>query len=237
MESQPPRTEKREQSVRATEVLRVLHIDTIDIERYRCRSTTKGTSPRDVFYIPQVLGPTAEEALVAAAAEHDWVQLRDRRLQCHGGTVLPEGTVAEPLPPHLLNLSKALQNAGVFDAEHPPNHCLVNEYSPCQGIMPHRDGPLYHPTVAILSLQSPIVFDFWASAAAAADPQVQPAMSLLLEPRSLLVFRGDAYADYHHAIAMRERSQQACSTDLSSQFVSAKLDFCSSFALSAFSIS
>eukprot|EP01043_Picozoa_sp_COSAG02_P023844 COSAG02_NODE_1284_length_13466_cov_4.862572_8_plen_213_part_00 len=210
MESQPPRTEKREQSVRATEVLRVLHIDTIDIERYRCRSTTKGTSPRDVFYIPQVLGPTAEEALVAAAAEHDWVQLRDRRLQCHGGTVLPEGTVAKPLPPHLLNLSKALQNAGVFDAEHPPNHCLVNEYSPCQGIMPHRDGPLYYPTVAILSLQSPIVFDFWASAAAAADPQVQPAMSLLLEPRSLLLFRGDAYADYHHAIAMRERSQQAC---------------------------
>ena len=72
--------------------------------------------------------------------------------------------------------------------------------------MPHRDGPLYHPTVAILSLQSPIVFDFWASAAAAADPQGQPALSLLLEPRSLLVFCGDAYVNYHHAIAMRECS-------------------------------
>jgi alkylated DNA repair protein alkB homolog 6 len=201
-----PRLGHTEASARAAEELRTLRIGPIELERHRCRATAGG--PRDVFYIPQVVTASEEAALAAAAADHDWVQLRDRRLQCHGGTVLPQGTVAEPLPPHLLHLCKALQHAGVFDAEHPPNHCLINEYSPSEGIMPHRDGPLYHPTVAILSLQSPIVFDFWVSAAAAADPHSQPALSLLLEPRSLMVFRGDAYADYHHAIAMREHLQQ-----------------------------
>ena len=202
---QPQQSVHMEASMRAATVLRALRIGPIELERHRCRATAGG--PSDVFYIPQVVGASEEAALAAAAADYDWVQLRDRRLQCHGGTVLPQGTVAEPLPPHLLHLCKALQQAGVFDAEHPPNHCLINEYSPSEGIMPHRDGPLYHPTVAILSLKSPIVFDFWASAAAAADPHGQPALSLLLEPCSLMVFRGDAYTDYHHAIAMREHPQ------------------------------
>jgi alkylated DNA repair protein alkB family protein 6 len=190
-------------AVAAAEVLRALQVDAIDLEQYRCCSRDE-SSPRDVYYIPGVLGESEEAALVAASAQQPWVQLRDRRLQCHGGTVLPEGTVAEPLPPHLQHLCTALQGAGIFGAARPPNHCLVNEYHVGEGIMPHRDGPLYEPTVAILSLRAPIVFDFWASAAAAADPEVAPARSLLLEPRSLLVFRGDAYADFHHAIAMRE---------------------------------
>lgn len=48
-----------------------------------------------------------------------------------------------------------------------PNHVLINEYHPDQGIMPHCDGPLYDPLVAILSLGSSVVFDFWKDGALA----------------------------------------------------------------------
>jgi len=176
----------------------------VELEQHRCPCRAP-TAPRDIFYIPDFVDKDAEAALVAsvAADAQPWVQLRERRLQCHGGTVLPEGTVAEPIPAHLRRVCTALHGSGIFTDTHPPNHVLVNEYSPGEGIMPHRDGPLYHPSVAILSLRAPIAFDFWPSAAAASDPDADPAASLLLEPRSLLVFRGDAYTDFHHAIAQR----------------------------------
>ena len=35
-----------------------------------------------------------------------------------------------------------------------PNHVIMNEYLPGQGIMPHEDGPSYHPVVATISLGS-----------------------------------------------------------------------------------
>ena len=176
----------------------------VDLEQHRCPCRAP-TAPRDIFYIPDFVDKDAEAALVAsvAADAQPWVQLRERRLQCHGGTVLPEGTVAEPIPAHLQRVCTALHGSGIFTDTHPPNHVLVNEYSAGEGIMPHRDGPLYHPSVAILSLRAPIAFDFWPSAAAASDPDAKPAASLLLEPRSLLIFRGDAYTDFHHAIAQR----------------------------------
>ena len=34
-----------------------------------------------------------------------------------------------------------------------PNHVLINEYLPGQGILPHTDGPLYVPIVVTISLQ------------------------------------------------------------------------------------
>jgi len=38
---------------------------------------------------------------------------------------------------------------------------LVNEYQSGQGIMAHQDGPLYHPCVAIVSLGSTCVMNFY----------------------------------------------------------------------------
>jgi alkylated DNA repair protein alkB family protein 6 len=206
----------------------------LNLAAYRCKGDS---APRSVFYIPEFV--TEEQALslfrAVAADSGSWVQLRRRRLQCHGGTVLPEGTVAEPLPPHLRRVCELLQHRHVFPPPRlvlgssggssgssssssaapaggdgdggslllAPNHVLVNEYAPGEGIMPHCDGPLYHPAVAILTLNSHTVFDFWPSAAAAAAPGTPPARSLLLQPRSLLLFGADAYTDYLHGIEGR----------------------------------
>lgn len=89
-----------------------------------------------------------------------------------------------------------------------PNHVLVNEYMESQGIDAHKDGPVYEPYVAILSIESTVLIEF------APDPfdvyyekrresgmaDDRSPFSMILEPRSLLVFSGDVYHHYLHRI-------------------------------------
>lgn len=87
-----------------------------------------------------------------------------------------------------------LQLANVFDAEHLPNHCLMNDYEPGMGLNAHQDGPLYVPRVAILSLSSGCLFEFCSLAS---DDVV---MSCYVPARSLLVFDQDAYLKVRHRV-------------------------------------
>ena len=41
------------------------------------------------------------------------------------------------------------------------NHVLLNEYLAGQGIMPHLDGPMFHPTISTISLGSTAVIKFY----------------------------------------------------------------------------
>ena len=126
-----------------------------------------------------------------------WTNLRGRRLQNLGGLPKPppEGMHAEPLPPWVASVCDALVAAGVFDADAPPNHVLLNEYQPGQGIDAHRDGPLYAPRVAILSLCSHCAFEFLRN-----DAARDAVCSLLLPPRGVLVFSDDAYHELLHTV-------------------------------------
>lgn len=109
---------------------------------------------------------------------------------------------------------------GLFaDAPHGAvNHCLINEYLPGQGIMPHEDGSAYHPIVATVSLGGTVVLnvtekpsaDGASTTAATSDADIaSPAAAsasrkrwrILQEPRSLLVTTGSAYTETLHGIA------------------------------------
>jgi alkylated DNA repair protein alkB family protein 6 len=169
--------------------------------------------PRDVCYAPEFLS-MADESLLRAALLHPafastWTTLRGRSLLVFGGTPTVDGLVGDvALPQCCEAVCDALVRTGVFPACTPPNHVLVNRYRPGQGLMPHQDGPLYSPLVAIVSLGGPAALDFWSSAAHAVRGRPEcggelPAASLLLQPRSLLVFYGDAYRDFYHGIAER----------------------------------
>ncbi|KAF9995178.1 Alpha-ketoglutarate-dependent dioxygenase alkB 6 [Entomortierella chlamydospora] len=114
------------------------------------------------------------------------------------------------------------QESGVFDgldAPHRvPNHCLVNEYLAGQGIMPHKDGPAYLPTVATISLSSHCLLEFYkvpeegekdsnegeqpsnSSTTTNEKHSQEPVFSLLVQPRSLLVLKEDVYNKYMHGI-------------------------------------
>ncbi|KAH9620223.1 hypothetical protein KSS87_022333, partial [Heliosperma pusillum] len=112
-------------------------------------------------------------------------------------------------PPWLTKLNqKICEEFGIFPAV--PNHVLINEYLPDQGIMPHQDGPAYFPAAAILSLGSPVVMNFtphgklWEddnrNSNLTAQEDSPQNFSLLLMPRSLLIFKDLAYSAYLHGI-------------------------------------
>ncbi|PWN94324.1 hypothetical protein FA10DRAFT_264866 [Acaromyces ingoldii] len=97
-----------------------------------------------------------------------------------------------------------------------PNHCLVNEYEPGQGIMPHEDGDAYFPAVATISLGSHTLLDIYRyasedkaeSESKGRAREQDPRFSILQERRSLLVTRGAAYKAFLHGIAERRQDTQ-----------------------------
>jgi alkylated DNA repair protein alkB family protein 6 len=95
------------------------------------------------------------------------------------------------MPPWLTNpIVDRISSLGIFqDAPHGINHCLINEYLPGQGIMPHEDGDAYFPVVA--TVNDP----------ALEDREEPKRWRVLQEPRSLLLTTGSAYTDTLHGIA------------------------------------
>ncbi|GAV92305.1 LOW QUALITY PROTEIN: 2OG-FeII_Oxy_2 domain-containing protein, partial [Cephalotus follicularis] len=134
------------------------------------------------------------------------------------------------VPPWLTKITERIcEGSGLFPSA--INHVLINEYLPNQGIMPHQDGPAYFPVVAILSLGSPAVMDFTphprvrsstnrckntvgdqstdgeALAIEAEKWKDNHHPSVLLMPRSLLIFKDDAYSGKLHGIKESEVQQ------------------------------
>ena len=110
---------------------------------------------------------------------------------------------AEIMPAWVGSVCSALTSAGAFSAESPANHVLLNEYGAGEYIDAHRDGPMYEPIVAILSLASECTFEF---VAAEPERRRESGGSLRLAPRSLLLFSEDAYASWlHHVQPVAER--------------------------------
>lgn len=141
-----------------------------------------------------------------------WVTLRHRRLQ----TIPAQLTTATntlvsstPLPDWLVKpVVERIHGLDLFsDAPHGINHCLINEYLPGQGIMPHEDGAAYHPVVATVSLCGTLVLDVTEKKKRqkcedGGDDETRPtSWRIVQEPRSLLVTTGQAYTQTLHGIA------------------------------------
>ncbi|KTF71261.1 hypothetical protein cypCar_00046665 [Cyprinus carpio] len=100
-------------------------------------------APPTIYYVPNFITEAEEEYLL-------------QQVDCQ----IPKGMLAEKLPDWLLKYTEKISALGTF-AGKTANHVLVNEYKPGEGIMPHEDGPLYHPTVTTLSLGSHTLLDFY----------------------------------------------------------------------------
>jgi alkylated DNA repair protein alkB homolog 6 len=156
-------------------------------------------------YYSDFITESDEATLLAAIDARRWKPLNRRVLQNYGGLPHAKGMIPSPLPSFLHPLIAALVTPrshlpSVFDSTAPPNHALVNRYEPGEGIDAHLDGPVFLPTAAIVSLQNPIVMDFYDKCL---GPASAPVASAVLRPRSLLVLSGSSYHDFLHAIAQR----------------------------------
>ncbi|KAI0262716.1 hypothetical protein BC834DRAFT_890004 [Gloeopeniophorella convolvens] len=169
----------------------------MDIPAYR----VPGSS--DTYYIPNFVTEDEENYLLRKIQETPqpkWKQLANRRLQTWGGDLTGKNVlVPQPFPPFLSNfpdIISRIASTGVFEGSphQRPNHVILNEYHPGQGIMPHEDGPAYHPVVATLSLGSHTVMHYYRPL------ESTPALSLLLEPRSLVITTREQYTAHMHGI-------------------------------------
>ncbi|CAO3627115.1 unnamed protein product [Mucor hiemalis] len=74
-----------------------------------------------------------------------------------------------------------------------PNHLLVNEYNPGQGIMPHIDAPaLFGPVIMSLSLLSDCIMKFTLQ---------DHSIDITLPRRSLAILTRDARYKFKHSIS------------------------------------
>lgn len=135
-----------------------------------------------------------------------WISLKHRRLQTIPAKLTATNTLVSstPLPDWLSNpIVERIHDLGLFrDAPHGINHCLINEYLPGQGIMPHEDGAAYYPVVATVSLCGTLVLDVTEKSNNEDAPQFQwKSWRIVQEPRSLLLTTGSAYTETLHGIA------------------------------------
>ena len=204
-----------------------------DIHRISCG----GSSPTmidSVFYAQNFLSPTQAQEIMSwlqsipeyshhgpkrgtpvirqtereEIVEHNgkWTRLKHARRK----VALFDGTISN-LPPILHRVSNTLVAIGAFPSSHPPNHVLINEYQPGEGIMPHTDGPAYESCTATISFGcSDVIFKLWPrqqhhdteSHSTSIQPVADlPALEVILHGNgSLVLFTNDAYLNHCHEI-------------------------------------
>lgn len=174
------------QRLPSPEVLEYFRVREIELAPYRLYD--------ELWLVPEYISSALEEdVLDKALHSSEWTTLRNRSVAVAGGTVTSEGlTGHQPLPRYLDIFAQRLFDEKIFSFK--PNHVLINEYHRGDGIMPHSDGPAYFPLVATLSLGSATTITFCHNA------NREPLFSVVLPPRSLLLFTGDLYYNKLHGI-------------------------------------
>ncbi|KAK4049954.1 hypothetical protein OIV83_003778 [Microbotryomycetes sp. JL201] len=148
-----------------------------------------------------------------------WQPLNGRRSMYWGGALTKAGALVPTSFPQFMttawpNVLPRIDELGVFDQLDAngqeqgggPNHCLVNEYLPGQGIMPHTDGPAYSPVVATLSLGSHAILKFTPrppqddSGTTGMPDSAEDSFTVFLPTRSLVVLSSTVYSNYLHSI-------------------------------------
>ncbi|KAF8154234.1 hypothetical protein B0H34DRAFT_721071 [Crassisporium funariophilum] len=176
-------------------------------------------SNHDAYYVPNFVTANEEEYLIRKITEspqQKWKNMANRRLQIWGGDITTKGTlIAQTLPAFIdgyPDIVSRIRATGAFESSPhgAPNHVILNEYLPGQGIMPHEDGPRYYPVVATLTLGSHAVFHYYKYQSETDDVAVShgqgrsidtsPALSVLLERRSLIISSGAMYTAHLHGI-------------------------------------
>ena len=133
-----------------------------------------------------------------------WTKLKHAKRK----VALFDGMIAH-LPPILQRLVDTLVDVGAFPSCKPPNHVLINEYNPGEGILPHTDGPAYYSRTATISLGgSDVIFKLTPrqqhqlESSTELQQESKSSLEVILHGNgSLVLFTDDAYLNYCHSIS------------------------------------
>lgn len=189
----------------------------LDLSKYKVSNVEK------VYYVPNYFSEVEEATCIRLmnSTPSELKKKLDRRVvQEYGGIMCPECNMSfindETQPPWTARICDALVHDRIFTPATFPNNVRIHEYEVGHGIAPHQDGPIYVPKVAIVSLLSSVVMGFYPHRKPYDDAmehyndtfkfdgditRQRPEFSLVLEPRSLLVFESDAYYFHPHGIS------------------------------------
>lgn len=158
--------------------------------------------PAGARYFSNYISPSDEVDLLSQIDDLPWLGDLKRRVQHYGyrydykARRVTEELYLGLLPDWLNEFADRLWKEEIFGTK--PDQVIINEYLPGQGIAAHVDcEPCFGDTVASLSLSSPCVMDF--SSLRSGD-----ALSIYLEPQSLLVLKDQARFVWKHGIPARK---------------------------------
>ena len=159
--------------------------------------------PPGALLVRDFVTPAEERRLLLRIAEAPWLRDLNRRVQHYGFKYSYRNPGArEPATPFPLWAEyMARRLAPYFDGA-TPAQCIVNEYTPGQGIGMHADHRDFGSVVASLSLADDWPMRFRPRHGAPGDRVVS------LPRRSVLVLRGPARDAYMHGIDPSDTAQR-----------------------------
>ena len=152
-------------------------------------------------YIRNFISKSEHDLLLQRIDSEPWLTELQRRVQHYGYKYdyakhqISRSMYIAPLPDWSLGIAQRLHQSYSPTL---PDQVIVNEYEPGQGIAKHTDcRTCFRDTIISLSLCSPSVMDF-------TNNKKGVKRSILLEPRSLIVLKGEARYEWAHGIAKRK---------------------------------
>ena len=182
-------------------------IDSVFYAQHFLSSTQEKEVMKFLSSIPEYTQHSSSREVIAKnereekSIQHNgkWTRLHHAKRK----VALFDGTICS-LPLILQRLANTLVDIGAFPSTHPPNHVLINEYQPGEGIMPHTDGPAYDSRTATISLGgSDVIFKLWPRKKPSSnDDDMHIAQEVILHGHgSLVLFTDDAYMNHCHEIS------------------------------------
>jgi alkylated DNA repair dioxygenase AlkB len=154
-----------------------------------------------LLYVPLYISQPHHDFLIETIDAQPWRGDLARRTQHYGYVYdyrakrVDAAAHLGDLPPWLQRIALHLSADGLTSKA--PDQAIINEYMPGQGIADHIDCvPCFDDVVISLSLAAPIVMDLKHN---------EQHIPILLEPRSLLVLRGEARHQWTHGIVKRQQ--------------------------------
>lgn len=152
-------------------------------------------------YRPNYISKEEEAFLLVQIDAQNWLLDLKRRVQHYGykydyrARRIDVSMKIGKIPNWLENIAKRLYTEGVF--EDMPDQVIINEYEAGQGISAHIDcEPCFGDTIVSLSLNSTAIMEF---------EKGNEKIPVLLEPRSVVILKGESRYEWTHTIPARQK--------------------------------